>query len=249
MSTTKMVTKKKKPKGVFTGKSRFQPLFRKIIRLFVKIFWKTEFKGLENIPKSGPAILCPNQLSFFDLVLLMASPGRNIYIIGKIEFMDSWKTKYLFPAFGMITVNRSGGSYADETFEACKKVLHRGDLILIFPEGTRSPDGRLYRGHTGAARLATWVGCPIIPVGIFGTNIIQPPGAPFPKIGKKAKLVFGEPINVSSSAPSQKKDDPIHWRQITDTMMQKIANITGQEYCNEYATKTRAEYKKAFENS
>ena len=251
MSTTKMVNKKHLPEKAFAGAPRFQPLFRKTLRPFVKIFYRVELEGLENIPKSGPAIFCPNHLSFFEITLLMALSERNISFIGKIEYMDSWKTRWL-SKFGMIPVNRSGGSYADDTFEACKKVLHRGELLGIFPEGTRTPDGRLYRGHTGAARLATWVGCPIIPVGVFGTDVIQPHDRPFPKLSGKAKLIFCEPINVQSTTnPSntERKDDPIYWRQITDKLMKKLADVTGQEYCDKYSTKTRAEYKEIFENS
>jgi len=252
MSTSEMVNKKKLPEKAFAGAPRFQRMFVKtILRPFVKIFYKVELEGLENIPKSGPAIFCPNHLSFFEITLLMALCGRNISFIGKIEYMDSWKTRWL-SKFGMIPVNRSGGSYADDTFEACKKVLHRGELLGIFPEGTRTPDGRLYRGHTGAARLATWLDCPIIPVGVFGTDVIQPHDRPFPKLSGKAKLIFCEPINVqSTTSPSktERKDDPIYWRQITDKLMKKLADVTGQEYCDKYSTKTRAEYKKIFENS
>jgi len=240
-----MVNKKKLPEKAFAGAPRFQPLFRKTLRPFVKIFYRVELEGLENIPKSGPAIFCPNHLSFFEITLLMALSERNISFIGKIEYMDSWKTRWL-SKFGMIPVNRSGGSYADDTFEACKKVLHRGELLGIFPEGTRTPDGRLYRGHTGAARLATWLGCPIIPVGVFGTDVIQPHDRPFPKLSGKAKLIFCEPIIPTKNAQN---NDSYYWRQITDKLMKKLADVTGQEYCDKYSTKTRAEYIEIFENS
>lgn len=251
MSSSEVVNDKKLPVRAFRGAPRFQPLFRKTLKPFVKMIWRVELQGLENIPKSGSAILCPNHLSFFEITLLMALSERNISFIGKIEYMNSWKTRWL-SKFGMIPVNRSGGSYADDTFEACKKVLERGELLGIFPEGTRTPDGRLYRGHTGAARLATWLGCPIVPVGVFGTDVIQPHDSTFPKLGGKAKLVFCEPIKVISTTQNSNtelKDDPIYWRQITNKLMKQLAVTTGQEYCDEYSTKSREEYRAIFQNN
>ena len=113
----------------------------------------------------------------------MLTVPRRISFVGKAEYMDSWKTKHLFPALGMIPIDRSGGDRSQRALDAAEAVLRRGELFGIFPEGTRSRDGVLYRGHTGAARLALKVGCPIFPVGVIGTREIQPPDAKLPKVG------------------------------------------------------------------
>ena len=114
-------------------------------------------------PTDGPAILAPNHISFLDSAFLMFSVPRNISFVGKAEYMDSWKTKYLFPALGMIPIDRGGGKKSLVALEAAEEVLNRGELFGIFPEGTRSRDGFLYKGRTGVARLALKVGCPIYP--------------------------------------------------------------------------------------
>ena len=149
--------------------------------------WTIERVGLRRLPAEGPAILCPNHISFLDSAFLMLTLPRNISFVGKAEYLDSWKTKYLFPAMGMIPIDRSGGSKSQAALDAAEEVLRRGELFGIFPEGTRSRDGYLYKGRTGAARLAIKLGCPIFPVGITGTDTIQPPDAKFPKLRGRAR--------------------------------------------------------------
>ena len=143
---------------------------------------------------TGPAILCPNHISFLDSAFLMLTLPRNISFVGKAEYMDSWKTKYVFPAMGMIPIDRSGGEKSQSALDAAAEVLRRGELFGIFPEGTRSRDGRLHKGRTGAARLALEVGCPIYPVGITGTDEIQPPGAKAPKPFRSCSITIGRPV-------------------------------------------------------
>ena len=128
-------------------------------------------------PTEGPAILCPNHVSFLDSAFLMLHVPRNISFVGKAEYMDSWKTKYLFPLMGMIPIDRGGGDKSQAALDTAEAVLRRGELFGIFPEGTRSRDGMLHKGRTGAARLALKIGCPIYPVGMVGTREIQPPDA------------------------------------------------------------------------
>ena len=141
---------------------------------------------------TGGAILCPNHVSFLDSAFLMMTVPRRISFVGKAEYMDSWKTKYLFPAMGMIPIDRSGGgSSAGGAQRGSRRVLARGELFGIFPEGTRSRDGLLHKGHTGAARLALGTGCPIFPVGVIGTADIQPPDAKVPKLLKSARSASG----------------------------------------------------------
>ena len=167
--------------------------------------WQLDVSGLDRLPDDGPAILCPNHISFLDSVFLMLSVPRRISFVGKAEYMNSWKTKHLFPMMGMIPIDRSGGLKAMVALDVAEEVLQRGELFGIFPEGTRSRDGLLYKGHTGAARLAMKVGCPIYPVGIVGTDSIQPPDAKLPKLFKRASITVGRPVKVERYA--ERKDD------------------------------------------
>ena len=223
---------------VLSKPSRAQPRARALLQPLSTKLWKFRFEGFENLPESGPAILCPNHISFLDSVFTMVHAGRQISFVGKAEYMDSWKTKFLFPALGMIPVDREGGEKANTALVAAEAVLRRGELFAIFPEGTRSRDGMLYKGHTGAARLALKVGCPIIPVGIIGTRDIQPPDTFMPKFGRECTIKVGSPIDVSRYM--DRNEDHMVLREITDELMYEIRELTGQEYRNTYATK-RAE--------
>ena len=215
--------------------SDIQRRTRTLFRPIAKRLWTFDLQGFERLPAEGPAILCPNHISFLDSGFLMLHVGRNISFVGKAEYMDSWKTKFLFPAMGMIPIDRGGGEKSNAALEAAEAVLKKGELFGIFPEGTRSRDGFLYKGHTGAARLALKVGCPIYPVGVIGTREIQPPDAKLPKIGQKATIKIGRPIKVERYR--NKVDDHLVLRQITDELMFEIRELTGQEYRNTYATK------------
>src|SRR6476620_7302834 len=157
------------------GAGPAQDRARSVLGPVIRKLWKLDVQGLDRLPSEGPAVLCPNHISFLDSAFLMFSLPRRISFVGKAEYMDSWKTRHLFPALGMIPIDRSGGKKSMIALEAAEGVLERGELMGIFPEGTRSRDGYLYKGHTGAARLAVKVGCPILPVGIVGTDEIQPP--------------------------------------------------------------------------
>jgi len=223
---------------VLSKPSRAQPRARALLKPLSTKLWKFRFEGFENLPESGPAILCPNHISFLDSVFTMIYAGRQISFVGKAEYMDSWKTKYLFPALGMIPIDRSGGSKSEGALLAAETVLRRGELFGIFPEGTRSRDGMLYKGHTGAARLAMKVGCPILPVGIIGTREIQPPDKLRPRLRLECTIKIGAPIEVSRYR--ERADDHMVLREITDELMFEIQALTGQEYRNVYATK-RAE--------
>lgn len=208
---------------------------RTVVNPFRKVLWKIETKGFDRLPSSGPAILCPNHISFLDSAFLMMCVPRRISFVGKAEYMDDWKTKYLFPALGMIPIDRSGGDASKAALDAARSVLERGELFGIFPEGTRSRDGFLYKGHTGAARLAMQVGCPIFPVGVKGTREIQPPDAKGPKLFKSCSITIGKPVKAERYR--NRSDDHMALRQITDEIMFEIREMTGQEYRNTYATK------------
>jgi 1-acyl-sn-glycerol-3-phosphate acyltransferase len=206
---------------------------RRLGRPVASRLWNIEISGYERLPIEGPAILCPNHISFLDSAFLMLTVPRNISFVGKAEYMDSWKTKFLFPAMGMIPIDRSGGDRSTAALDAAEAVLRRGELFGIFPEGTRSRTGTLYKGRTGAARLAMKVGCPIFPVGVIGTDKIQPPDARAPKLFTACQIKIGRPIRPERY--SNRGAEHLAWRSMTDEVMYEIRELTGQEYVNTYA--------------
>ena len=214
---------------------RLYPVARAVLTPVFRTLWRVEVSGLEHVPATGGAIFCPNHTSVIDSFFLPLVLPRRITFVGKAEYMDSWKTKHLFPALGMIPIDRSGGSASERALNTAARVLEDGQFFGIYPEGTRARDGRLHRGHTGPARLALRTGCPIIPVGIIGTREIQPPDAKVPKPFKRAEVRFGPPIDVARYAG--RADDRMVLRQIIDEVMYEIRELTGQEYVDEYATK------------
>ncbi|HWM20308.1 MAG TPA: lysophospholipid acyltransferase family protein [Ilumatobacteraceae bacterium] len=205
---------------------------RAIVGPVIRRLWTINREGYERLPADGPAILCPNHISFLDSAFLLMTLPRNISFVGKAEYMDSWKTKFLFPAMGMIPIDRSGGAKSLVALDAAEDVLRRGELFGIFPEGTRSRDGYLYRGRTGAARLAMKLDCPIFPVGIVGTDKIQPPDAKLPKPFRECTIKIGRPIT-----PARYRDRPprIVYRSMMDEVMFEIRELTGQVYRDVYA--------------
>lgn len=218
-----------------TGAGKLQDRTRKLVGPLARRLWKIDVQGLEKLPKAGGAILCPNHISFLDSAFLMLTLPRRISFVGKAEYLDSWKTKYLFPAMGMIPIDRSGGKASTAALEAASAVLQRGELFGIFPEGTRSRDGVLYKGHTGPARLAIETGCPIYPVGITGTADIQPPDAKLPKPFRSCVIAIGDPVDPARYASHP--DDHLAYRQLIDEVMYEIRDLTGQQYRDAYASK------------
>jgi 1-acyl-sn-glycerol-3-phosphate acyltransferase len=195
--------------------------------------WDIQLRGFARLPAEGAAILCPNHISFLDSAFLMLSVPRNISFVGKAEYMTSWKTKFLFPALGMIPIDRTGGAKAALALQAAAAVLRRGELFGIYPEGTRSRDGRLHKGRTGAARLALEVGVPIFPVGIRGTDRIQPPDARVPRLFRSCSITIGEPVLPERYAAMPERHRAV--RAMIDEVMFEIREMTGQEYVDRYA--------------
>jgi 1-acyl-sn-glycerol-3-phosphate acyltransferase len=219
-----------------TGAGTLQRRTRRVVQPVMTRLWDIEMTGYDRLPRTGPAILCPNHISFFDSALLAFTMPRNISFVGKAEYMNSWKTKYVFPAMGMIPIDRSGGEKSTTALDAAAAVLGRGELFGIYPEGTRSRDGKLHKGRTGAARLALKSGCPIYPVGIVGTDEIQPPGARLPKLKRSCSIEIGRPITPERYA--SRGADHLAWRSMMDEVMFEIREMTGQEYVHHYAGET-----------
>jgi len=222
-----------------SGANKLQTRTRSIARPVARKLWTINQNGYERLPVDAPAILCPNHISFLDSAFLMLTVSRNISFVGKAEYMDSWKTKFIFPAMGMIPIDRSGGSKSQAALDAAERVLERGELFGIFPEGTRSRDGTLYKARTGAARLAMKIGCPIFPVGIVGTDLIQPCDAKLPKLRKECTITVGRAIRPERYAG--RGADHLAWRSMMDEVMFEIREITGQNYRNVYAGQAETE--------
>lgn len=197
--------------------------------------WDFTVEGRDNVPEDGPAILTPNHLSFCDSVFVPAALPRRVWAIGKGEYMDSWKTKHLFPAMGMIPVDRSGGDAAKAALDAAASVLDDGRLFMIYPEGTRSRSGNLHKGRTGPARLAARCNAPIVPVGHEGTLEIQPPDSVVMKPRRKVVVRFGEPMWAQDFGDLE---DPRTMRRFTDAVMFEISQLSGQTYVDTYAGST-----------
>ena len=201
------------------------PLFRRM--------WKIEITGTEHIPASGPALIAPNHIAFIDSIFMVTLIEREILGVGKAEYMDSWKTRHILPGIGMLPLDRSGGSASQDALDQARVSLEAGKLFAVFPEGTRSRDGHLHRGHTGVARLALETGSPIVPVGIRGTDSIQPVDQLMPKLGVRAEIRFGAPITIDQYRNSRVERGQL-LRQITDRVMRQIGELSGQTYVDSY---------------
>ncbi|MBS1837326.1 MAG: 1-acyl-sn-glycerol-3-phosphate acyltransferase [Actinobacteria bacterium] len=214
---------------------QIQSLARVVLTPPFRFFWKVTVEGLENIPATGGAIVAPNHISVLDSFFVPLVLPRRVTYVGKAEYMDDWKTKWIFPAIGMIPIDRAGGNAAQAALDAAACCLDDGELFGIYPEGTRARDGRLHKGHTGVARLALRTRAPIIPVGIIGTDQVQPADAKLPNVFRRVHIRFGRPISVDRYL--DRADDRMVLRQIVDEVMYEIRNLSGQTYVDMYATK------------
>ncbi len=198
--------------------------------------WDFHFRGVEHVPTDGPAIFCPNHTSVLDSFFLPLALPRRITYVGKAEYLDDWKTRKLFPALGMIPIDRSGGNASERALDAATRLIEAGEYFGIYPEGTRSRTGQLFRGHTGPARLALRTGAPLVPVGIRGSREVMPPDARFPRLFRSVAISFGRPISVKRY--EGRISDRLALREITDELMFEIRSLSGQEYIDRYATRS-----------
>ncbi|HEX7405639.1 MAG TPA: lysophospholipid acyltransferase family protein [Candidatus Nanopelagicaceae bacterium] len=215
-------------------------VLRAFLTPFLMILFRPKVKGLRNVPVTGPVIIASNHLSFSDSVFMPLVVPRKVTFLAKSEYFTSPGPKGLlkkltFIALGQVPVDRSGGRRSEGALITGLKVLAEGNCLGIYPEGTRSPDGRLYKGRTGIARLAIESGAPIIPVAMFNTEKIQPTGKVIPKI-MRVKMIFGEPIYATGDST-----DNQHLRDVTDNLMRKIQELSGQEYVDIFATRRKLE--------
>lgn len=209
-------------------------LYRSLRRVLPGILHRyldLDVRGLEHVPADTPAIVCPNHLSFIDSILMPLDIPRPVYFLGKAEYFSSWRTRWFFSAVGVVPTYRSGGDRSEDSLNAGKALLETGALLGIYPEGTRSPDGQLYKGKTGAARLALRTGVPVIPCGIAGTRAVMPEGRRLLSRGR-VSVTFGAPLDLTRFGDGS---NPELLRAATDTIVNTIQTITGQTYQDVYA--------------
>ena len=211
-----------------------------VLRAFLTPFLMSAFrpkvKGLRNVPSKGPVIIASNHLSFSDSIFMPLVVPRKVTFLAKSEYFTSPGPKGLlkkltFIALGQVPVDRSGGRRSEAALITGLKVLAEGKCLGIYPEGTRSPDGRLYKGRSGIARLAIESGAPIIPVAMSNTDKIQPTGKLIPNL-HRVGMIFGEPMYFDGDST-----DLVYLREVTDLIMKKIQEMSGQEYVDIYAPK------------
>ncbi len=220
--------------GYWILKAVMSPILRLLFRPWVA--------GLEHVPPTGGAILASNHLSFSDSVFLPLVVPRRVTFLAKSDYFTERGLKgrlkgLFFRGIGQLPVDRSGGKASEAALRGALNVL-RGGLLGVYPEGTRSPDGRLYRGKTGVARLALSAGVPVIPVAMIDTNKMQPPGKLIPKI-MRVGVLLGEPLDFSRYAGME--SDRFVLRSMTDEIMYEIMMLSGQEYVDTYAAKAKAD--------
>ena len=213
----------------------------------LRLSFRPHSEGIENLPLEGPAILASNHLSYADWLFMPLTVPRRVTFVAKAEYFTTpgvkgWFQKLFFSGAGQVPIDRSGANAAEGALVTAKRILAEGDLFGIYPEGTRSHDGRLYRGKTGVARLALETMVPVIPVAVVGTDVVAPPGKKFGSFTRPV-VRFGKPLDFERYEGLE--NDRYILRSVTDEIMYEIMRLSGQEYVDMYATRAKEEQKKA----
>ena len=199
------------------------------------VCFRVKVEGRENVPKRGPVILASNHRSFLDSIFIPLVLRRRVTFVAKAEYFDDPKTAWFFRGVGQIPIRREGGSASERALASASEVLAAGGVFGIYPEGTRTRDGFLHRGHTGVARLSLRSGTPIVPVGLIGTDEVQPVDRRMPRLFRRVTVRFGEPLDPSRHAGADVEH--LALRELTDEVMYEIGQLSGYEYVDTYATK------------
>ncbi|MFE5818571.1 lysophospholipid acyltransferase family protein [Streptomyces sp. NPDC056479] len=220
--------------------SRFA-LIKAVLGPIMRLMFRPQVEGAEHIPGDGPVILAGNHLTFIDSMILPLVCDRQVLFIGKDEYVTGKGLKgrlmaWFFTGVGMIPVDRDGGRGGVAALMTGRRILEEGQVFGIYPEGTRSPDGRLYRGRTGIARLTLMTGAPVVPFAMIGTDKIQPGGAGMPR-PRKVTVRFGEAMEFSRYEGMDR--DRYVLRAVTDSVMAEVMQLSGQEYVDIYASKAK----------
>ncbi len=224
----------------------FYWVVKAILGPFLTIIFRPWAEGTGNVPREGPAILASNHLSFSDHFFGPLPLPRKVTFLAKAEYFTGRGLKGLvsrafFHGVGQIPVDRSGGAASERALNTGLRVLSEGKLLGIYPEGTRTPDGRLYRGKTGVARLALESGAPVIPCAMVGTFELMPPGRLMPRLRFRPGVKYGKPLDFSRYAGLE--SDRLVLRAVTDEIMYALMELSGQEYVDEYAARAKAKAK------
>ena len=207
----------------------------------LRAVFRPRVEGAQHVPAEGPAILASNHLSYADWLFMPLTLPRRVTFVAKAEYftgtgIKGWLQKTFFSGSGQVPIDRSGADAAAGALLSAKRVLGDGGLFGIYPEGTRSHDGKLYRGKTGVARLALETKVPVIPVAVVGTDVVAPPGKKFGSFTRPV-VRFGKPLDFSRYEGME--NDRYILRSITDEIMYEIMRLSGQEYVDLYATKAK----------
>lgn len=212
-----------------------------IIGPLLKTVWRPWVEGAENLPSTGPVIIVGNHLSVIDSFILPLMVDRRISFLAKSDYftgkgLKGWLVKNFMLSVGQIPIDRSGGKASEASLNTGLSVLDRGDVLAMYPEGTRSPDARLYRGRTGVARLVLESGALVVPAVMIDTEKAMPIGASLPKV-RRIGTVIGKPLDFSRFAGMGA--DRFVLRSVTDEIMLEIQKLSGQEYVDVYASSVR----------
>jgi 1-acyl-sn-glycerol-3-phosphate acyltransferase len=215
----------------------FYRLLKWLIVFVVRVVYRPEVRGLEHVPAQGAVILASNHLSFIDSVLIPLVVPRRVVFLAKAEYFTGrgpkgWLMRRFFTAIGAVPVQRGNGRAARQSLDTALSVLTSGGAFGIYPEGTRSRDGLLHRGHVGVARLALTSKAPVVPVGIIGTDKLQPVGTHIPRV-RPVTIRFGEPLGFARY--DGLGDNLPMLRAVTDEIMYAILELSGQDYVDLYA--------------
>jgi len=222
-------------------------LFYAVMKVFICSPLRAAFRpwveGLENVQQEGPAILASNHLSFSDSFFMPVMVPRRVTFLAKAEYFTTpglrgWASRAFFAGAGQVPIDRDDPDAARAALTTGVRVLREGKLLGIYPEGTRSPDGRLYRGKTGVARMALEAGVPVIPCVMVNTDKIQPTGRRFPRLRPRPGVRFGKPLDFSRYEGMA--GDRFVERSMTDEIMYELMLLSGQEYVDVYAAKVKA---------
>jgi 1-acyl-sn-glycerol-3-phosphate acyltransferase len=211
-------------------------LLKVILTPVLYVGYRITVVGREHVPRHGPVILAMNHRSFMDSIFVPLVVRRRVTFVAKAEYFDDPKTAWFFRGVGQIPVRREGGNAGERALETAMGVLNGGHIFAIYPEGTRTRDGYLHRGHTGIARLAVRSGAPIVPIGLVNTDAVQATDQRWPRLGKRITINIGAPIDVRPQIAGA-GDERLLLRNVTDEVMFEIQQLCGYEYRDTYATR------------
>lgn len=201
-----------------------------------RLIYRPHVEGKANVPKTGRVIFASNHLSFLDSIAIPVAAPRPVHFLAKASYFDGkgfkgWLSREFFTAIGAVPVKRGAGQAALDALDQQRRLLDDDKAVALYPEGTRSLDGRLYKGRTGVAFLALQTGAPVVPVGLIGTDKVMPVGAKRPSLRERVTVKFGEPLDLSHHGPASSGKAR---RLATDDIMAAIHALSGQELANAY---------------